>query len=50
MIENKDELEKVVQALATKVYQQAQAAQQAQGQEANQANDKDFVDADYTEN
>ena len=43
----KDELEKVVQALATKVYQQAQAAQQAQG---NGSNPDDVVDADYTEN
>ena len=45
----KDELEKVVQALATKVYQQAQAAQQAQGQ-GNGSNPDDVVDADYTEN
>ena len=47
----KDELEKVVQALATKVYQQAQAAQQAQGgAEANGSKPDDVVDADYTEN
>ena len=50
----KDELEKVVQALATKVYQQAQAAQQAQAsQSANESTSSrpdDVVDADYTEN
>ena len=49
----KDELEKIVQALATKVYQQAQAAQQAaqQGQESAQGSKPDdVVDADYTEN
>ena len=49
----KDELEKVVQALATKVYQQAQAAQQAQGQDGatkTGSNPDDVVDADYTEN
>ena len=49
----KDELEKIVQALATKVYQQAQAAQQAaqQGQGSTQgSNPDDVVDADYTEN
>ena len=45
----KDELEKVVQALATKVYQQAQAAQQA-SQEADSTASDDVVDADYTEN
>ena len=45
----KDELEKVVQALATKVYQQAQAAQQA-GAQSNGTNPDDVVDADYTEN
>ena len=49
----KDELEKIVQALATKVYQQAQAAQQAgaqQGAESTGTNPDDVVDADYTEN
>ena len=47
----KDELEKVVQALATKVYQQAQAAQQAGAQQTSQgSNPDDVVDADYTEN
>ncbi len=50
----KDELEKVVQALATKVYQQAQAAQQAsqqaQGESTSTQNPDDVVDADYTEN
>ena len=47
----KDELEKVVQALATKVYQQAQAAQQAQqGAGSQGSNPDDVVDADYTEN
>ena len=48
----KDELEKVVQALATKVYQQAQQAQQ-QAQQQGQSNSSrpdDVVDADYTEN
>ena len=48
----KDELEKVVQALATKVYQQAQQAQQ-QAQQQGQSNGSrpdDVVDADYTEN
>ena len=45
----KDELEKVVQALATKVYQQAQAAQQASQETSSNKND-DVVDADYTEN
>ena len=48
----KDELEKVVQALATKVYQQAQAAQQAQQNAGSTSgsNPDDVVDADYTEN
>ena len=47
----KDDLEKTVQALATKVYQQAQQAQQA-AQNENPSNGKhdDAVDADYTEN
>jgi molecular chaperone DnaK len=48
----KDELEKVVQALATKVYQQAQQAQQQAQQEgqSNGSRPDDVVDADYTEN
>ena len=46
----KDELEKVVQALATRVYQQAQQAQQAQGANGSSSNPDDVVDADYTEN
>ena len=48
----KDELEKVVQALATKVYQQAQQAQQQAQQEGqtNSSRPDDVVDADYTEN
>ena len=47
----KDDLEKTVQALATKVYQQAQQAQQS-AQNENPSNGKhdDAVDADYTEN
>ena len=46
----KDELEKVVQGLATRVYQQAQQAQQAQGANGTSSNPDDVVDADYTEN
>ena len=45
----KDELEKTVQELATKVYQQAQAAQQAQQQGSSKSAKDDVVDADYTE-
>ena len=47
----KADLEKTVQALATKVYQQAQQAQQS-AQNENPSNGKhdDAVDADYTEN
>ena len=48
----KADLEKTVQALATKVYQQAQQAQQ-QAQQQGQSNGSrpdDVVDADYTEN
>ena len=46
----KDELEKVVQALATKVYQQAQQAQQS-AQNENPSNGKhdDAVDADFSD-
>ena len=48
----KDELEKVVQTLATKVYQQAQAAHQAQQNAGSTsgANPDDVVDADFSEN
>ena len=46
----KDELEKIVQALATRVYQQAQQAQQQASQNGNASNPDDVVDADYTEN
>ena len=47
----KDDLEKTVQALATKVYQQAQQAQQtAQNENSSNGKHDDAVDADYTEN
>ena len=47
----KDDLEKTVQALATKVYQQAQQAQQtAQNENPSNGKHDDAVDADYTEN
>src|SRR5699024_5202166 len=46
----KEELEKVVQDLSTKVYEQAaQAQQQAQGEEANASQDSDVEDADFKE-
>jgi molecular chaperone DnaK len=46
----KEELEKVVQDLSTKVYEQAaQAQQQAQGEEGNEAQDSNVEDADFKE-
>ena len=45
----KDDLEKTVQELATKVYQQAQAAQQANASNESKGSKDDVVDADYTE-
>src|SRR5699024_3231302 len=46
----KEELEKVVQDLSAKVYEQAaQAQQQAQGEQANGSDDSNVEDADFTE-
>src|SRR5699024_1059216 len=46
----KEELEKVVQDLSAKVYEQAaQAQQQAQGEQANGSDDRNVEDADFTE-
>ncbi|PTF06346.1 molecular chaperone DnaK, partial [Staphylococcus cohnii] len=46
----KEELEKVVQDLSAKVYEQAaQAQQQAQGEQASGSDDSNVEDADFTE-
>jgi len=46
----KEDLEKVVQDLSTKVYEQAaQAQQQAQGEDANASQDSNVEDADFKE-
>ena len=45
----KDDLEKTVQELATKVYQQAQAAQQQQAANESKTSKDGVVDADFTE-
>ena len=46
----KEELEKVVQDLSAKVYEQAaQAQQQAQGEQTNGSDDSNVEDADFTE-